>query len=67
MDADGKNITQLTNDNYNNQWPTWSPDGQRIAFASRRDGDLEIYVMDADGKNITQLTNNNYVDWMPAW
>jgi hypothetical protein len=25
------------------------PDGQRIAFVSNRDADLEIYVMNADG------------------
>ena len=29
--------------------PAWSPDGSRIAFASDRDGDWDIYVMDADG------------------
>ena len=26
--------------------PTWSPDGTKIAFASNRDGDYEIYVLD---------------------
>ena len=60
MDADGKNITQLTQ-NGRNGYPSWSPDGQRIAFASDRDGEnfhFQIYVMDADGKNITQLTQN---------
>ena len=29
--------------------PSWSPDGTKIAFASRRDGQAEIYVMNADG------------------
>ena len=55
MDADGKNITLLTQ-NDRDLTPAWSPDGQRIAFSSNRDGDRDIYVMDADGKNITQLT-----------
>ena len=29
--------------------PAWSPDGTKIAFASNRDGNHEIYVMNADG------------------
>ncbi|NIM52761.1 MAG: hypothetical protein GTO22_26535, partial [Gemmatimonadales bacterium] len=38
--------------------PAWSPDGTRIAFASNRDGNYEIYVMDADGSNPVRLTDN---------
>lgn len=37
--------------------PSWSPDGQRIAFASRRDRGMEVYVMNADGSEPTRLTN----------
>ena len=38
------------------------PDGSRIAFASSRDGNLEIYVMDPAGKSQVRLTNNNSGD-----
>lgn len=48
--------------------PTWSPDGQRIAFESPRDTGLpDIYVMDADGSNIVRLTNHPEADGFPAW
>jgi TolB protein len=46
----------LTTSSGNDTQPDWSPDGQRIAFQSDRDGQLELYVMDADGSNPTRLT-----------
>lgn len=48
-------------------WPTWSPDGRKIAFASERDGNSEIYVMNADGSNVTRLTDagGNFPAWSP--
>ena len=39
----------------------------QITFASRRDGNYEIYVMDADGSNQQNLTNNRHSDGSPAW
>ena len=39
----------------------------RIAFASNRDGNFEIYVMNADGSGVTQLTNNSAFAGSPAW
>ena len=48
--------------------PVWSPDGTRIAFASNRDGDDEIYTINIDGTEIQQLTDNAvYLDWDPVW
>jgi Tol biopolymer transport system component len=39
----------------------------RIAFASDRDGDFEIYVSDLDGGGLTRLTDNPAEDISPAW
>lgn len=47
--------------------PTWSPDGTRIAFRTRRDGNDEIYVMNADGSCQVNLTRDAVSDWSPAW
>lgn len=41
--------------------PSFSPDGDQIAFASLRDGNAEIYLMNADGTNVRRLTDH------PAW
>jgi hypothetical protein len=47
--------------------PTWSPDGSKIAFATNRDRNREVYVMNADGSNQVNLTNNQANDDEPAW
>ena len=49
------------------QFPHWSPDGERIAFFSSRDGNYEIYVMDADGSNQERLTHHIAPDLFPTW
>jgi Tol biopolymer transport system component len=60
--------TQLTQDRASDEWPTWSPDGQRIAFVSTRDNAQgEIYVMNADGSDIRRLTDNDLAEAMLAW
>ena len=58
---------RLTTDPATDFDPTWSPDGNQIAFRSQRDGNDEIYVMNADGTCQVNLTNNPADDWSPAW
>jgi TolB protein len=48
--------TQLTENQGNNEQPTWAPDGRHIAFTSTRTGTSQIYSMLADGKKLRQLT-----------
>ena len=51
---------------YSDNFPSWSPAG-RIAFASSRDGNFEIYVMDSDGNNLQRLTDHEDSDMYPSW
>ena len=67
MNADGSEVTRLTNSPAFDQMPAWSPDGTKIAFMSSRDGNPEIYVMNADGSGQTRLTNNPGMDARPSW
>ena len=43
-----KSIKRLTFGEQTDYYPTWSPDGTKIAFASARNGDPDIYVMELD-------------------
>ena len=48
--------------------PSWSPDGQKLAFMSDRTGNWNIFVMDLDGSEEAKNLNNSPEDerW-PAW
>ena len=68
MNADGSDVTPLTNNSAWDTRPSWSPDGRRIAFVSERDGDAEIYVMNANGSEVDRLTHDSVWDGSaPAW
>ena len=54
-DADGSNLQRLTDDAAQDGIPTWSPDGNAIAFVSDRGGIWAIWVMTPDGNGKSQL------------
>jgi Tol biopolymer transport system component len=55
--------TRLTNNEVDDFSPRWSPDGQKIAFASNYD----IYVMNIYGSEQKNLTDNPEYDGTPCW
>ena len=61
-------IRRLTDHPRGASWPSWSPDGNRIAFMSKRhDPGEDIYTMKVDGTNVVRLTNTPALDWYPRW
>jgi TolB protein len=67
MNPDGSGRTRITNSPDDDDMPSWSPDGSRLAFMSTRDGNAEIYVMSSDGSRQKRLTNDPARDMLPAW
>jgi Tol biopolymer transport system component len=62
--ADGSSA-QLTEgwDNF----PVWSPTGDRIAFIRKNGGDSQVFTIQPDGKGSKQLTNTHGIDSHPGW
>jgi Tol biopolymer transport system component len=67
MTSAGKDVRRLTNSPMQDIRPVISHDGTRIAFASQRDGNREIYVMNLDGSGLRRVTNHPERDDYPAW
>jgi TolB protein len=57
MKIDGSQSHALTDSQYSEIDPSWSPDGKQIAFAATRGGYVELFIMNADGSDIRQVTN----------
>lgn len=72
MNTDGSDLRQITPTGGNSQGPSFSPDGNWVAFTAYFDryGDdngCEIYIIRADGSDLRRLTDNAYCDWQPRW
>ena len=67
MNADGSGQRNLMRKPTRDFAPTWSPDGRKIAFMTRRDGNLEVYVMNPDGSGQRNLTRSPWNEGSLAW
>ena len=77
---DGKDPRRLTRSPGNEAHLAWSPDGDKLLFASTRMGFKdealytlapqpygELFVMRADGTQLEQLTDNQWEDAGASW
>ena len=64
------NPAQVTSDLGLEDYPTWSPEGSRIAYHSNRSGNFDVWVVQVSGGNPVNLTpdspsNDLYPSWSP--
>lgn len=66
---DGTKNRPLTTGNQNDRSPRWSPEGERVAYISSRDGSSQIYLRWLDDGSETKLTNlgtsPGNIQWSP--
>lgn len=65
---DGNKVNLIDSPKFDDRDLSWSPDGKKIAFSSRRQVvDTQIYVMNADGSQLSKLTTGHSSNYYPSW
>jgi len=67
LSATGHYLRQLTDNDHDDLYPQWSPDGKAIIYQSNPDGLSQFFLMDADGTNSRQLTDIPQAVARPWW
>jgi TolB protein len=70
MNIDGTDVVRLTTGEGDAVNPSWSPDGQHIAFSWTRGyepGNFNIFVMDVATRDFVQLTHGAGRNENPSW
>ncbi|MFW6088869.1 MAG: hypothetical protein ACODAB_03885 [Gemmatimonadota bacterium] len=68
LDLESGRITYLTYGRWTDIAPRWSPDGERVLFASDREGAFDLYVSDIDGRTekLTRISTGVLsAEWWP--
>ena len=67
IDLTRVSLTPITNDPGYEGEPTFSPDGETLAYVSDRSGNFEIYIQQVSGGAFRNITENAADDVQPAY
>jgi TolB protein len=69
VNADGSHSVRLTKNQLEDGQPTWSPDGQWLAFTSARPhpGPLHLWEMRPNGKGVHRVSASTADEYQPSW
>lgn len=60
-------LVKLTDNQWNDEYPVWSPDGSKIAYTADPKGNYDIFIMEADGSGIRAVTTSPKDETEPSW
>jgi Tol biopolymer transport system component len=61
------NLIPLTDNDWDDGYPVWSPDGTQIAFHANPGGNYDIFVMNDDGSGISAVASSPEDESDPSW
>jgi dipeptidyl aminopeptidase/acylaminoacyl peptidase len=73
VDVETAELTQLTDGDFNDRTPTWSPDGRQVVYSSNRKPDWDtqrgsdLWIMAAEGGEPRKLTKARGSWWGPSF
>ncbi|HSJ11414.1 MAG TPA: amidohydrolase family protein [Gillisia sp.] len=67
MDFPNGKARRLTNHNFTEAHPSWSPDGKQIVFTTWETEEGHLYKVGVNGRNLTRLTKTPGIYSNPAW
>lgn len=67
VSVNGRHLHRITHKKYeDDEDPSWSPDGKRIAFNGWGDGWIDFFIVNADGTNERRVNRDRYVSDGPG-
>jgi len=60
-------IKKLTDNTWQDEYPKWSPDGEKIAYNANPNGNFDVFVMNADGSHVSRITSSPKDEIEHAW
>lgn len=67
MNVDGGEQRKILSDVVEDEQIDWSPDGLRLAFVRKYQGNHDLYLANADGGNVLRLTSDSGSEVQPRW
>jgi Tol biopolymer transport system component len=68
INVNGRHRTKVTNNNATDYWPSYSPDGKKIAYIRGRGRNPDIYTKNVGGGGKSnKVTGSRYIESNPSW